>query len=199
MSIPESFQSLVSRIAPLQRELDEAKGHADSIRARLQKSFNLKKFVVVGSHSRETAIRRYSDVDHFAVFSRDEFRIGDRYKRSDTVLNSLRDDLAQRFRQTSVQRDGPAVVVSFGQGDYSVDVVPAMFWEMNKDNWPIYYIPDGTGGWRSTDNNTTEAANTIPEFQEIAYPILGLTLMVVAGGYRRRGAKMRPLEPADSA
>jgi hypothetical protein len=134
----------------LQSELDEAKRHVDSIRARLQSSFNLKKFVVVGSHSRETAIRRYSDVDHFAVFSRDDFRIGDRYKRSDTVLESIRNDLAQRFRRTPVQRDGQAVVVSFGQGDYSVDVVPAMFWEMNKDNWPIYYIPDGNGGWMRT-------------------------------------------------
>ncbi len=150
MSISESFQLLVSRIAPLQSELDKAKKHAASIKARLQSSFNLNKFVVVGSHSRETAIRRYSDVDHFAVFSRHEFRTGDKYKRSDTVLNNIRDDLAQRFRQTSVQRDGPAVVVSFDQGDYSVDVVPAMFWEMNKDNWPIYYIPDGNGGWMRT-------------------------------------------------
>lgn len=150
MSIPESFQALISRIDPLQRELDEAKSHADSIKGRLQRSFNLKKFVVVGSHSRETAIRQYSDVDHFAVFSREEFRIGDRYKRSDTVLDNIRDDLAQRYKQTSVKRDGPAVVVSFGQGNYSVDVVPAMFWEMNKDNWPIYYIPDGNGGWMRT-------------------------------------------------
>jgi len=150
MSIPESFQSLITRITPLQSELDEAKSHADSIKVRLQNSFNLKKFVTVGSHSRETAIRRYSDVDHFAVFSRDEFRWGNEYKNSNTVLNSIRDDLAQRFKQTPVHRDGPAVVVNFGQGNYSVDVVPAMFWKMNKDNWPIYYIPDGNGGWLPT-------------------------------------------------
>jgi hypothetical protein len=150
MNIPESFQSLIVRITPLQSELDNANGHADSIRARLQSSFKLKKFVIVGSHSRETAIRRYSDVDHFAVFSRDEFRWGNEYKSSNTVLNSIRDDLAQRFKQTPVHRDGPAVVASFGQGNYSVDVVPAMFWEMNKDNWPIYYIPDGNGGWIPT-------------------------------------------------
>jgi SMODS domain-containing protein len=150
MSTPVSFQSLITRIAPLQSELDEAKSHADSIRARLQSSFNLKKFVIVGSHSRETAIRRYSDVDHFAVFSRDEFRWGNEYKNSDTVLNNIKDDLAQRFTQTPVHRDGPAVVVSFGQGNHSVDVVPAMFWEVNKENWPIYYIPDGNGGWIPT-------------------------------------------------
>jgi hypothetical protein len=150
MGISESFQSLISRISPLQSELDVAKGHADSVKARLQSSFSLKKFVVVGSHSRETAIRWYSDVDHFAVFSRDEFRWGNGYKSSNTPLVSLRDDLAQRFRQTQVRRDGPAVVVSFGQGDHSVDVVPAMFWEMNKNNWPIYCIPDGNGDWIQT-------------------------------------------------
>jgi hypothetical protein len=41
--------------------------------------------------------------------------------------------------------------------------------------------------WQSIDNNTAAAANTIPEFQDIAVPLLGLTMMIVASGYRRRG------------
>lgn len=150
MSISASFQTLITRLTPSPTELTRAKGHAESVRSRLQSSFNLKKFLVVGSHSRDTAIRWYSDVDHFAVFSRDDFRWGDGYKSSNTVLDNIRGDLTQRFKQTPVYRDGPAVVVSFGQGDYSVDVVPAMFWEMHEKNWPIYYIPDGNGGWLRT-------------------------------------------------
>ena len=84
------------------------------------------------------------------MFARDEFRRGDRYTRSTRVLDNIRDDLAARFWQTPVSRDGPAVVVRFGGGDYSVDVAPAIFWEMNADKWPIYYMPDGAGNWMRT-------------------------------------------------
>jgi hypothetical protein len=145
--VAASFRELISRVDPLPGELSRAAGHAASIKTRLVSSFRLKKFITVGSHARQTAIRWHSDVDHFAVFARDEFRRGDRYTSSTRVLDNIRDDLAARFWQTPVSRDGPAVVVRFGGGDYSVDVAPAIFWEMNAEKWPIYYMPDGTGGW----------------------------------------------------
>jgi hypothetical protein len=150
MTVAGCFLTLLSRIRPLPGEVAQALKHAYSIKARLGNSFRLRKFLLVGSHARETAIRRYSDVDYFAVFSRDDFRWGDGYKSSNTVLDNLRTDLGNRFRQTSVYRDGPAVVASFRQGDYGVDVVPAIFWEMNSRKWPIYYMPDGNGGWIRT-------------------------------------------------
>ena len=150
MTVAGCFLKLLSGIRPLQGEMAQALRHASSIKARLGSSFRLRKFLLVGSHARQTAIRRYSDVDYFAVFSRDDFRWGDGYKSSNTVLDNLRTDLGNRFRQTSVYRDGPAVVASFRQGDYGVDVVPAIFWEMNPRKWPIYYMPDGNGGWIRT-------------------------------------------------
>jgi hypothetical protein len=150
MTIAGCFLKLLSRIRPLPSEVAQALKHASSIKARLGNSFRLRKFLLVGSHARQTAIRWFSDVDFFGVFSRDDFRWGDGYKNTNSVLDNLRTDLASRFWQTPVYRDGPAVVVSFGGGDYAVDVVPAMFWEMNAANWPIYYIPDGGGGWMRT-------------------------------------------------
>jgi hypothetical protein len=164
MSVAASFQALFSSIDPLPSELGRARKHAASIKARLESSFRLKKFITVGSHARETAIRWHSDVDHFAVFARDEFRRGDYYTKSTTVLDNIRDDLASRFWQTPVSRDGPAVVVRFGGGEFSVDVAPAIFWEMNESKWPIYYMPDGAGDWMRTSpglhNKFIRDANT---------------------------------------
>lgn len=150
MGVYESFKKLLERIEPRQGELDRAGSHARTVRARLEASFNLIDFKIVGSHSRNTAIRTYSDVDFFAVFSRDEFRWGDTYKNSNTVIDNIRQDLAARFRQTRVYKDGPAIVLSFGQGEHAVDVVPAIFWEMSQNRRPIYYMPDGSGGWMKT-------------------------------------------------
>jgi tRNA nucleotidyltransferase (CCA-adding enzyme) len=112
--VSTSFRTLISRIDPLQSELNRAAGHAASIRSRLESSFRLRKFITVGSHARETAIRWHSDVDHFAVFARDEFRKGNHYTSSTRVLDNIRDDLGGRFWRTPVSRDGPAVVVRFG-------------------------------------------------------------------------------------
>lgn len=138
-----AFQRLLARLQPLAN----ASKHATSIRLRLGLSFRLKRFMVVGSHSRNTAIRHSSDIDYFAVLSRADARRGDGYISSSTLLDKIKEDLAARFWQTPVSRDGQATVVDFGGGDYSVDVVPSIFWEMTQSNWPIYQIPDGDGGW----------------------------------------------------
>ena len=150
MKILNSFKTLLYRISPLPSELEHAKGHAATIKSRIGSSFNLKSFIVVGSHSRETAIRHYSDVDYFAVLSRDDARWGYGYVSSSTLLNNIRADLADRFWQTDIARDGQAVVVNFRGGGYPVDVVPAIFWDMKERKWPIYQIPDGNGGWMVT-------------------------------------------------
>lgn len=150
MNVAVAFRRLILRIEPLQTELNSALNHTATIKTRLAKSFRLRKFITVGSHSRKTAIRHYSDVDYFVVFARDDARWGDSYKSSSTFLNNIKDDLADRFWQTNIYRDVQAVVANFGKGEYSVDVVPAIFWGMNSNNWPIYQMPDGDGGWMPT-------------------------------------------------
>lgn len=124
MSVSDSFQTLLGRIEPLASEVAQAESHAATIKTRLDQSFDLKKFMTIGSHSRNSAIRTYSDADYFAVLSRDDCRRGDSYISSATLLNKVRDDLRSRFPLTEVSRDGQAVVVSFGSGNYNVDVVP---------------------------------------------------------------------------
>ena len=149
LRIAQRFQTLLSRIEPLPTEVAGAYKHAASVKARLARSFALKKFVVIGSHPRGTAIRASSDVDFFAVVSRDDVRWGDGYVRSSTTLDRVRQDLSNRFWRTETARDGQAIVLNFGSGS-AVDVVPSFFWEMGSKH-PTYQMPDGAGGWMPTN------------------------------------------------
>jgi len=46
MSVPQSFQKLLARIAPTAGEEARARRHAETIRIRLATSFALKKFLI---------------------------------------------------------------------------------------------------------------------------------------------------------
>jgi hypothetical protein len=150
MTISESFRLLLSRTEPLASELDLARSHANSIETRLSSEFTVKKFLIVGSHSRDTAIRSHSDVDYFAVIARKDARWGEDSKNSNTVLANVRRVLDAAFDQTDVAKDGQAIVVGFGRGERSVDVVPAVFQGMSPNGRPVYGMPDGAGKWMPT-------------------------------------------------
>jgi predicted nucleotidyltransferase len=153
MSIPSSFQTLIERIQPLGSEIQQAESHVASIKSRLEKQFKLVKFELIGSYSRGSAIRRFSDVDCMAVFSREDVRWGNRYVDSRTLLNRVRVWLTGRYLQTGMRRDQQALVVKFAGGMYGVDIVPAFFEGMKENDYaqyPLYSIPDGTGNWLAT-------------------------------------------------
>ena len=148
MTISDGFKMLLARIAPLQSEVDAAERHIATIRTRLSEAYNLKGFVRAGSYSRGTFIRGSSDVDLFAVVTRDDARWGRGYMSSETMLNNFRRELVDRFHSTDVSRDIHAIVVRFT--DCQVDVVPTFFAGMTAANYPMYSIPDGSGGWMTT-------------------------------------------------
>jgi Second Messenger Oligonucleotide or Dinucleotide Synthetase domain len=148
--VSEAFKAHLELLAPDDDELEEAESHASSIQSRLSDSFDLKKFELVGSHARDSAISIESDADYFAVFARDEVRWGGSVVASTTFLNRIRHELMDRFTSTYVRKDGPAVVVHFSDGDFPVDVVPAYYLGPHQTGWPLYAIPDGTDGWMQT-------------------------------------------------
>jgi tRNA nucleotidyltransferase (CCA-adding enzyme) len=138
------FKTLLDRIKPLQSEVDKARVHVALIRNRLSRYFDVRKSFLVGSHWKGTAIKTFSDIDVFVVMSRDEGRRWSRDGSSETFLNRIRNNLQERFPQTTVRRDGQAVVVAFGQRQYGVDVVPATFGRFGI--FLSYLIPDGQRG-----------------------------------------------------
>jgi len=145
MTINESFKLLLSRIEPTQAQINAAEQHLATIKTRLKSVFTLKDYLKTGSYSRDTFNKDSSDVDVFAVVSRDDMRWGSGYVTSDTALDRFKQELEGRFWNTKVYRDVHAIVVKFS--DCQVDVVPAFFKGVTEQNWPLYSIPNGSSGW----------------------------------------------------
>lgn len=150
MSVSASFQKLINRLDPSDAEVSAAQQHASAIKTRLKSSFRLKKLMVAGSYSRRTYIGGSSDIDLFAVLSRDDVRWGGSYVSSNTTLDNVKGDLETRYPYTSIYRDVHAIVVDFSATRSRVDVVPSVFAKMTDNNWPLYAMPDGAGDWMQT-------------------------------------------------
>ncbi len=160
MSAADSFHTLLERIAPSDIQRQRIATHRDTIAARLKNQFAFYKLLTIGSYARGTDIAGESDVDLFAVFTKEEVTWGNSVKSSTTMLDNVRIALEGRFPNTTIRRDVHAIVVAFSSG-VSVDVVPAYFAGMTSDNrFPIYAMPDGAGGWMrvSPDAHTSYIA-----------------------------------------
>lgn len=152
MTISESFALLIDRIQPLQSEIDAARQHRDAIKTRLESDFDLYSCRPIGSAARGTSIRGFSDTDLLAAFRKSSFTWGGSLVSSNTALENVRSALAKRYPNTGVYRDGMAIAVAFSD-DRHVDVVPAVFERMSEfpgSKWPVFSIPDGSGGWMET-------------------------------------------------
>ena len=144
-----NYARLIRGIQPTGGELKSAISNVGSTKKRLEKSFNLRKFQRIGSHARSSAISSFSDLDFLAVLARNEAKWGGSFVKSDTIIKKVSQELNSRFTATTVRKDMQAVVIHFGGGQKSMDVVPAVFHSF-KNSKPVYSIPDGYGGWMET-------------------------------------------------
>jgi hypothetical protein len=148
-AVSDALKSLLSRIQPTGGEVQAAERHFATIRTRLETVFAAKNFPKAGSFSRGTFIRGRSDVDVFAQIPLEEVWWGNQWKSSSTILEKFRREIAARLPNTPVGRDVHAIVVEFT--DMDIDVVPAAWGGFSKEyKRPMYYIPDGDGGWMLT-------------------------------------------------
>jgi predicted nucleotidyltransferase len=145
-----ALRLLAYRMQPKELEIAAALRHIATIRARLDKSFDISAVIRIGSHSRGTAIRAYSDVDLLAVLRRREARWGRREVSPDSFIGRIADDLRERYVETSIRRDAQAVVLKFRAGQHAVDLVPGLFERFNEDRFPVFRIPGGSNEWIET-------------------------------------------------
>lgn len=151
-TVSDGFSEFLTRIEPNQTEVNARKSHKRTIEQALGGAFKkFNRLEIIGSHTRDTAIRYHSDVDYLAVLGKEDVSHGGYITQSSTVLKNVRDVLADRFKSTDVRIDGPAVVVRFQGGEGAVDVVPG-YWKgtTGRDGYPLFAIPDATGGWIDT-------------------------------------------------
>mgnify|MGYP000924602290 FL=1 len=64
-----NLQALAARIQPQEAALTAAKSHRGSVRLRLSSTFKVANATIMGSHARQTAVHRYSDLDFMVLFS----------------------------------------------------------------------------------------------------------------------------------
>lgn len=151
MTIASCFTSLLNGIEPRDQDVRLYESHKNSVATRLHTVFNANRVEQIGSYSRGSAIRDSSDIDLMLILSVSEVRWGNGWKSSSTVLNQVREQLQGRYYSTDVGRDGQAVVARFADNKHPVDVVPAVYTRNGGvKNYPIYAIPDGSGGWMDT-------------------------------------------------
>jgi len=151
LTIAGQFTKLLSRITPTLRDLQTYGRHERTIKKRLKSVFKANNIVRIGSYSRGTSIRSFSDIDLMLILEREEVRRGQEWKSSTSILNRVRNEIMSRCPYTQVVRDAEAVVVRFGSNQRPIEVVPAFYWEHGgAQNYPIFGIPSGKGWWMRT-------------------------------------------------
>lgn len=151
-TIAQGFTAFHSRITPSGYEAGKASSHKASITSRLEQYYELKQLFYSGSANNGTSIARHSDVDFFAWIPTDKLK-----QNSATSLREIRECLQQRFPNTSVYVDSPAVVLDFGSADWdTAEVVPADYVEQ-KNGKKVFEIANGSGGWMRSSPSTHTA------------------------------------------
>jgi hypothetical protein len=141
-SVNEGFEQFLSRLVPTQTEVAAAASHRASIESKLKARFGISRFWQSGSFSHGTSIRHESDVDYFASMPLP------RPSSSTTALNNVKYALTERFPGTVIFVDRPAVVVAFGAGAETYEVIPAYLTSAENGSAELtYHIAGPNGSW----------------------------------------------------
>ena len=141
-TIDEGFRDFVTRLTPTATEQAKAGSHRSTIEATLKDKFSMQRFFRTGSFGNGTSISGYSDVDYFAQFPTDKLQ-----QNSSSTLSEVRQVLENRFPNTGLFVDCPAVAAPFGtlQAEHT-EIVPCDYKDSAFDQ-PVYEIADCEGGW----------------------------------------------------
>ena len=148
-TIAQGFNTFHSRITTSGYESGKAASHKGSITSRLEEYYDLRQLFYSGSANNGTSISKHSDVDFFASIPTSKLK-----SNSATTLKEVKECLQERFPNTSVYVDSPAVVLDFGSADWeTAEVIPADYIEQ-KDGNNVYEISNGDGGWMRSSPST---------------------------------------------
>lgn len=152
-TVDEAFSTLLGWLTPTTGDTSRAKQHRASIEACLKRHFSITRFFRIGSFGNGTSIHGHSDVDYLASFPSHHIE-----SNSMTFLGKVGRALDARFPRTGVTTDPPAVVVPFGSDKSEwTEVVPAKRVGETKLGFPMYHIPDASGGWLTSSPESHNA------------------------------------------
>lgn len=142
-TVAEAFRDFHKKLTPSSYESNASKRHRRSIKKRLKKDLDILRFFRTGSFGNGTSISGYSDVDYFSSIPRKHVT-----SNSYTMLRKVRKSMNNRFPNTGVSIDCPAIIVPFGQRkSEDTEITPARYIKKTSAGHKIYRIPDCNGGW----------------------------------------------------
>ncbi|WP_156769319.1 nucleotidyltransferase [Nocardia sp. 852002-20019_SCH5090214] len=137
----EAFNTFIDRLVPTNANRSAAASHRSSLYSKLNSTYGLYRMFESGSFSHGTGVSGYSDVDYFASLKTD------RPVYSSSILNSVRDTLKERYPNTVIQVRRPAVVVNFGSGYETCEIIPAYAQGKVREGEMKFLIPGVTTEW----------------------------------------------------
>lgn len=114
-----AFDTFIGWCVPSDSDREHAANHRHSIYDKLDGKYGLHRMFQSGSFSHGTGVKGLSDVDYFASLKSDRPSLGS------TILSSMRGALKERFPNTEVHVSRPAVVLEFGSGYETCEIIPA--------------------------------------------------------------------------
>lgn len=112
-TIEQGFNIFHTWLTPSAHERGKAASHKESITSRLETYYDLKQLFYSGSANHGTSISEYSDVDFFAWIPDANLK-----NNSAISLREIKECLANRFTNTPIYVDSPAVVHDEFQGQF---------------------------------------------------------------------------------
>lgn len=149
-TIYQGFKTFHHWLTPSNYQSGKASSHKSSITSRLEAYYDLNQLFYSGSANNGTDVSGCSDMDFFASIPTRKLK-----QSSSTSLREIKECLQERFPNTNVYVDSPAVVLDFGGGTWdTAEVIPADFITKTSKGKNIYEIPDGNGGWMRSSPST---------------------------------------------
>ena len=133
--VNEGFEVFLARLVPTQAQRDAGASHRATVKAALEARLSVSSVFETGSFSHGTGVRNYSDIDTLVSIK------GPRPGSSYAALNWVKDALSARFPLTSVVVRRPAVVVRFGGGYETWEVIPGFLTGRGGRDQLVYDIP----------------------------------------------------------
>jgi predicted nucleotidyltransferase len=159
-SVAEAFDVFLDRLTPTEAQRAAGAKHRASVRAALEAKLAVSTFFEIGSFSHGTGVRNYSDID-VLVSLKDP-----KPESSYTALEWVNDALSERFPLTSVAIRRPAVVVSFGGGYETWEVIPGFMTTRGGSSQYVYDIPGPSVGAAWIDSAPKEHLAYVNECNE---------------------------------
>lgn len=139
-SVEDGFKVFLEHLTPTEGQRNAGAKHRASVQAALGAKLETRRFVETGSFSHGTGIRNRSDIDALITLALP------RPESSYTALNWVKDALRARFPLTPVKIRRPAVVVEFGGGFQTWEVIPGFITGRGTMNQYVYDVPSPKAG-----------------------------------------------------